>query len=231
MMKNFNIYIFLFFIFLIFVIVLNKQNINLENNLISVYEYIKFLKDKNSFITTFSFITLSIIWVTFFGFYTPITILTVLFFKFELAILIMIFVTMVGSTNLYLISKYLLRDFFLKKFDKLYKKFTFKSEKNIFFFYIVFRFIPGIPVSVKNILSALLNIKLQMFLIATFITELVPISLNIFLFKGIIKNIDDIKNINFELLIDKAVLIPAIFIIIFIMFTKKFSEKYQFIKR
>ena len=70
-----------------------------------------------------------------------------------------------------------------------------------------------------------------MFLIATFITELVPISLNIFLFKGIIKNIDDIKNINFELLIDKAVLIPAIFIIIFIMFTKKFSEKYQFIKR
>ena len=106
-MKNFNRYIFLFFIFLIFVIVLNKQNINLENNLISVYEYIKFLKDKNSFITTFSFITLSIIWVTFFGFYTPITILTVLFFKFELAILIMIFVTMVGSTNLYLISKYL----------------------------------------------------------------------------------------------------------------------------
>ena len=94
-MKNFNSYIFLFFIFLIFAIVFNKQNINLENNLISVYEYIKFLKDKNSVITTFSFIILSIIWVTFLGFYTPITILTVLFFKLELAILIMIFVTMV----------------------------------------------------------------------------------------------------------------------------------------
>ena len=134
------------------------------------YEFIKSnrdfltsIKESNYFLVSTLFLIFTIIWVMLLGFATPIFFNRWFYFGKWIGSLLVIFGLSIGSTILYIFANYFLKDFIKEKFSIKFSNLNEKFKKNEFSFFLIYRFIGGIPFFLSNVLPTLFNVKIRIF--------------------------------------------------------------------
>ena len=131
----------------------------IKNNTI----YFNQLRESNFILVSILFLTFTIIWVLFLGFGTPILLIAGFIFGKWIGSFYAIIGLTVGATLLYIFANYFLKDFIEENFSKKFSNLKEKFKKNEFNFFLIYRFVGGIPFAISNILPTIFNIKLKNF--------------------------------------------------------------------
>ena len=193
---------------------------------ISSYEFIKNnndyfnqLKNKNFFIISLVFFIFTIIWVLLLGFGSPILLLSGFIFGKWFGSIYAVLSLSIGATLLYIFANYFLKDLVEEKFSKRFSNLNEKFKKNEFMFFLIYRFVGGIPFSIANILPTIFNVKLKNFFFGSIIGMspqiLVGVSLGAGLNEIIQKNIEAPSLI--ELLLSPEIYIPIVAFVILLI--------------
>ena len=121
------------------------------------------IKNKNILLSGLLFFLGTIIWVLLLGFGSPIFLVGGFIFGKWLGTLLVVFGLSTGATLLYIFANFFLRDLVEEKFSKKFYNLTDKFKKNEFLFFLIYRFVGGIPFFISNILPTLFNVKLKNF--------------------------------------------------------------------
>ena len=120
-----------------------------------------------------------------------------------------------GATLLYIFSNFFLKDIVEEKFSKRFYNLTEKFKKNEFIFFLIYRFVGGIPFFISNILPTLFNIKLKNF----FVGSIIGMTPQLFVGATLGAGLNEILNNNqeaptfIELLLSPEIYLPIIGII------------------
>ena len=111
-----------------------------------------------------------------------------------------------------------IKDLIEKKFSKKFSYLSSKVEKNEFLFFLIYRFIGGIPFQIQNILPVLFNVKFKNYFFGTLIGMFPQVFVWVSLGSGLEKIID--KNLEFpnfiDMLITKEIYLPIIGFVVLI---------------
>ena len=69
----------------------------------------------------------------------------------------------IGATLLYIFANFFFKDFIAEKFSKKFSNLNDNFKKNEFIFFLIYRFVGGIPFFISNILPTIFNVKLRNF--------------------------------------------------------------------
>ena len=193
---------------------------------ISSYEFIKSnndyfnqLKNKNFFLISLVFFIFTIIWVFLLGFGSPILLLSGFIFGKWVGTTYAVLSLSIGATLLYIFANYFLKDLVEEKFSKRFSNLNEKFKKNEFMFFLIYRFVGGIPFFISNILPTIFNVKLKNFFFGSIIGLSPPIFVGVSLGAGLNEIIQ--KNIEapslIEILLSPEIYIPIIAFIILLI--------------
>ena len=121
------------------------------------------VKNSNIFISSILFLLGTIIWVLLLGFGSPVFLVGGFIFGKWLGTLIIVFGLSIGATFLYMFANYFLKDLIEEKFSSRFNNLTEKFKENEFTFFLIYRFIGGIPFFISNILPTIFNVKIRNF--------------------------------------------------------------------
>ena len=225
------IYLILLFIFLyLFFSKFTFEEITTYKFIQSYTEYLTNIKETNTILLSFGFMLITILWVFLLGFGSPILIISGFIFGKWLGLLLAVSSLSIGATVLYIFGNYFFKDLIKEKFLNKFKNLENKFRKNEFTFFLIYRFIGGIPFQIQNLLPALFNIKIKNYFFGSFLglmpQALVVVSLGSGI-SEIIKNNDSIPTIK-ELLLSSEIYLPIIgfaFLIFLTIILKKFFYK------
>ena len=127
------------------------------------------VKNSNIFISSILFLLGTIIWVLLLGFGSPVFLVGGFIFGKWLGTLIIVFGLSIGATFLYMFANYFLKDLIEEKFSSRFNNLTEKFKENEFTFFLVYRFIGGIPFFISNILPTIFNVKIRNFFLGSVI--------------------------------------------------------------
>ena len=127
------------------------------------------VKNSNIFISSILFLLGTIIWVLLLGFGSPVFLVGGFIFGKWLGTLIIVFGLSIGATLLYMFANYFLKDLIEEKFSSRFNNLTEKFKENEFTFFLIYRFIGGIPFFISNILPTIFNVKLRNFFLGSVI--------------------------------------------------------------
>ena len=127
------------------------------------------VKNSNIFISSILFLLGTIIWVLLLGFGSPVFLVGGFIFGKWLGTLIIVFGLSIGATFLYMFANYFLKDLIEEKFSSRFNNLTEKFKENEFTFFLIYRFIGGIPFFISNILPTIFNVKLRNFFLGSVI--------------------------------------------------------------
>ena len=127
------------------------------------------VKNSNIFISSFLFLLGTIIWVLLLGFGSPVFLVGGFIFGKWLGTLIIVFGLSIGATFLYMFANYFLKDLIEEKFSSRFNNLTEKFKENEFTFFLIYRFIGGIPFFISNILPTIFNVKIRNFFLGSVI--------------------------------------------------------------
>ena len=188
----------------------------IKNNL----EYLNLLKNKNFIIVSFVFFIFTVFWVLLLGFGSPILLISGFIFGKWFGFIYAALGLSIGATLLYIFANYFLKDLVEEKFSKRFSYLTEKFKKNEFIFFLIYRFIGGIPFFISNILPTIFNVKLKTFLFGSIIGMSPQIFVGVSLGAGINQIIQE--NIEVPSLIDllfsSEIYIPILAFIILLIF-------------
>ena len=80
-----------------------------------------------------------------------------------LGTLIIVFGLSIGATFLYMFANFFLKDLIEEKFSSRFNNLTQKFKEREFTFFLIYRFIGGIPFFISNILPTIFNVKVRNF--------------------------------------------------------------------
>jgi len=187
----------------------------IKNNL----EYLNLLKSKNFIVVSFVFFIFTVLWVLLLGFGSPILLLSGFIFGKWYGFIYAVLGLSIGATLLYIFANYFLKDLVEKKFSKKFSYLTQNFKKNEFTFFLIYRFIGGIPFFISNILPTIFNVKLKTFLFGSIIGMSPQIFVGASLGAGINQIIQ--KNIEvpslMDLLFSAEIYIPILAFIILVI--------------
>ena len=182
-------------------------------------EYFNQLKNNNFFLVSLSFFIFTIIWVLLLGFGSPILLLSGFIFGKWFGSIYAILSLSIGATLLYIFANYFLKDLVEEKFSKKFSNLSKKFKKNEFIFFLIYRFVGGIPFFISNILPTIFNVKIKNFffgsVIGMFPQVFVVVSLGAGLNEIIQKNVKVPSLI--EILFSTEIYIPIIAFIILLI--------------
>ena len=112
-------------------------------------------------LVSFLFVLFTIIWVILLGFGSPIVLIAGFIFGKWIGTLTATISLTIGATLLYLFVNYFLKDLIEEKFSKKFNFLNDKFKRNEFTFFLIYRFIGGIPFQISNVLPVLFNVKLK----------------------------------------------------------------------
>ena len=121
------------------------------------------IKNSNLLITSLLFLVGVIIWVMLLGFGSPVFLVGGFIFGKWIGALLVIFGLSIGATLLYITANYFFKDLIKKKFSSKFSNLTDKFKQNEFTFFLIYRFVGGIPFFISNILPTLFNVKIKTF--------------------------------------------------------------------
>ena len=127
------------------------------------------VKNSNIFISSILFLLGTIIWVLLLGFGSPVFLVGGFVFGKWLGTLIIVFGLSIGATFLYMFANYFLKDLIEEKFSSRFNNLTEKFKENEFTFFLIYRFIGGIPFFISNILPTIFNVKIRNFFLGSLI--------------------------------------------------------------
>ena len=127
------------------------------------------VKNSNIYISSIFFLLGTIIWVLLLGFGSPVFLVGGFIFGKWLGTLIIVFGLSIGATFLYMFANYFLKDLIEEKFSSRFNNLTEKFKENEFTFFLIYRFIGGIPFFISNILPTIFNVKIRNFFLGSVI--------------------------------------------------------------
>ena len=137
---------------------------------ISSYDFIKnntnyfnIIKENNFFLVSLLFFVITIIWVLFVGFGSPVFLISGFIFGKWIGSIYAVLSLTIGATLLYMFANYFLKDLVEEKFSKRFSNLNEKFKRNEFNFFLIYRFVGGIPFFISNILPTIFNIKVRNF--------------------------------------------------------------------
>ena len=193
-------------------------------------DYLIGLKQNNLIILSILFFIITIFWVLLLGFGTPIFLLGGFIFGKWLGTLIVVIGLTTGATLLYIFANYFLKDFIKKNFLTKYENLETKFKKNEIGFFLLYRFVGGIPFQIANVLPVIFNVSIKNYLLGTFIGIIPSIFVMVTLGSGIEKIIIDNETAPsfLEMIYSPEIYIPIVCFFILILVTliiKKFFYK------
>jgi len=232
--KKIKIYlglIYLFIVILFLYLIFNKFSLSE----LASYEFIKnnrdFLisaKEKNILVVSIIFLVFTIVWVLLLGFGSPIFLIGGFIFGKWIGTILIVLGLSIGSTLLYILAIYFFKDLVKEKFEKKFLSLNEKFKKNEFLFFLIYRFIGGIPFALSNILPTLFNIKIKNFFFGSLIGMTPQLFIGASLGSGIEKFIQTNEDIPsfISLLTSKDIYFPIIGFIAFIILTYLLRKKF-----
>jgi len=213
--KKFKIFIGLFYLilFLCFLITFFSKYSFEE---IKSYEFIQQnrdyffnLKEGNFIFIFLIFFIFIIIWTFFGGFGSPVALVGGFIFGKFLGTVAVILGLTCGATFLYIFGNYFLKDFIREKFLFKFKNLESKFKKHELNYFILYRFVGGIPFAIANLIPVLFNISITNYFIGT----IIGITPQVFLIASIGSGLDEIfeKNEIAPSIID-LIFLPEIYI-------------------
>ena len=234
--KNIKIIIGLFYLILLFIFLyLFFSKFSLEE--ITTYkfiqanrEYLANIKQTNTILLLFAFLIFTIIWVLILGFASPILLAAGFIFGKWLGVLLAVGSLSIGATILYIFAGYFFKDLIEEKFLSKFKNLETKFKKNEFIFFLIYRFVGGIPFQIANLLPILFNVKRKNYFFGSFL-GIMPLGFIVAsLGSGIseiIKNNDTVPSL-LDLLSSNEIYLPIlgfIFLVFLTIILKKFFYK------
>ena len=193
-------------------------------------EFFVKLKEKNVLILATIFIFFTIIWVLLLGFGSPICIVGGFIFGTWLGTILVVISLTIGATSLYVFCNLFFKDLVKKNFLNKFKYLEDKFKKNEFIFFLIYRFIGGIPFAIQNLLPVIFNVRLRNYfygsLIGLFPQVFVLVSLGSGLDKLIGENetAPEIKDILFSPNIYIPIISITLILLIAFFMRKKFIK-------
>ena len=226
-----TIYLILLFIFLyLFFSNFTFEEITTYKFIQSNTEYLTNIKETNTILLSLGFIIIATLWVFLLGFGSPILIISGFIFGKWLGLVLAASSMSIGATFLYIFGNYFFKDLIKEKFLNKFKNLESKFRENEFTFFLIYRFIGGIPFQIQNLLPVLFNIKIKNYFFGSFLGMIPQGFIIVSLGSGIskiIKNNDSIPTIK-ELLLSSEIYLPIvgfIFLIFLTIILKKFFYK------
>ena len=234
--KNIKIIIGLFYLILLFIFLyLFFSKFTLEE--ITTYkfiqanrEYLANIKQTNTILLLFAFLIFTIIWVLILGFASPILLAAGFIFGKWLGVLLAVGSLSIGATILYIFAGYFFKDLIKEKFLNKFKNLETKFKKNEFIFFLIYRFVGGIPFQIANLLPILFNVKRKNYFFGSFLGIMPQGFIMTSLGSGIseiIKNNDTVPSL-LDLLSSNEIYLPIlgfIFLVFLTIILKKFFYK------
>ena len=234
--KNIKIIIGLFYLILLFIFLyLFFSKFTLEE--ITTYKFIQAnrenlanIKHTNIILLLFAFLIFTIIWVLILGFASPILLAAGFIFGKWLGVLLAVGSLSIGATILYIFAGYFFKDLIKEKFLNKFKNLETKFKKNEFIFFLIYRFVGGIPFQIANLLPILFNVKRKNYFFGSFLGMMPQGFIIAALGSGIseiIKINDSMPNM-IELLSSSEIYLPLvgfIFLVFLTIFLKKIFYK------
>mgnify|MGYP000353727605 FL=1 len=189
------------------------------------------VKNSNIFISSILFLLGTIIWVLLLGFGSPVFLVGGFIFGKWLGTLIIVFGLSIGSTLLYMFANYFLKDLIEEKFSSRFNNLTEKFKENEFTFFLIYRFIGGIPFFISNILPTIFNVKIRNFFLGSVIGMTPQLFVGASLGAGLNKILEENSEAPslLQLLLTPDIYLPIIGIIILVLIgfllRKKFYSK------
>jgi len=225
--KNIKIIIGLFYLILLFIFLyLFFSKFTLEE--ITTYkfiqanrEYLANIKQTNTILLLFAFLIFTIIWVLILGFASPILLAAGFIFGKWLGVLLAVGSLSIGATILYIFAGYFFKDLIKEKFLNKFKNLETKFKKNEFIFFLIYRFVGGIPFQIANLLPILFNVKRKNYFFGSFLGIMPQGFIITSLGSGIseiIKNNDSTPSI-LDLLLSHEIYLPILGFIFLVFLT------------
>ena len=186
------------------------------------------LKNSNILISCTIFFLATIIWVLLLGFGSPILLISGFIFGKWLGTFLAVFGLSIGATFLYIFANYFLKDIVYEKFSSKFINLTDKFKKNEFIFFLIYRFIGGIPFFISNILPTIFNIKIKNFFFGSLIGMMPQIFIGVSLGSGLNKIFDQNSNLPsfLDLLFTPDIYLPIVGLIILVIFSLILRKKF-----
>ena len=221
--KKIKLFIGLFYLTLVIIFLLlffskfSLQEITSYNFIKENRLYFLELKNSNLFFISLAFLLLTILWVfPFLGFGSPIALLGGFILGKWIGTIIVVTGLSIGATFLYVFGNYFLKDIIKDRFLKKFQKLEIKFKNSEFTYLLIYRFIGGIPWQLSCLLPTLFNVKISNFFFATFI-GIIP---QIFLAVSIGSGLEKIIEANAEIpKLKDIIFFPDIYIPILAFFT------------
>ena len=177
------------------------------------------IKNKNIILSSILFFLGTIIWVLLLGFGSPIFLVGGFIFGKWLGSFLVIFGLSTGATFLYIFANYFLKNIVEEKFSNRFINLTDKFKKNEFIFFLIYRFVGGIPFFISNILPTLFNIKKRNFFFGTIIGMSPQLFVGVSLGAGLSKVLEENKEppTIFELILTPDIYLPILGITILVL--------------
>jgi len=211
------------------------QNFSIQD--FTSYELIKtnrdaleVIKNNNIILSSLLFFLGTIIWCLLLGFGSPIFLVGGFIFGKWLGSFLVIFGLSTGATLLYMFANFFFKDIIEEKFSKRFNNLTEKFKKNEFIFFLIYRFVGGIPFFISNILPTLFNIKLRNFFLGSIIGMTPQLFVGVSLGAGLSKILEENHETPtfFELILTPDIYLPIlgiIFLVLIAVYLKKFIFK------
>ncbi len=194
---------------------------------ISSYEFIKNnsiyfeeIKNKNFFLISVVFFLLTIIWVLLLGFGSPVLLVAGFIFGKWIGSIYAVLSLTIGATLLYLFANFFLKDLIKEKFLKKFSNLNEQFKKNEFNFFLIYRFVGGIPFFISNIIPTIFNIKIKNFIFGSLFGMYPQIFVWTALGEGLNKIIEKNQQVPLitEILLSSEIYIPIIgFVILLVL--------------
>jgi len=182
-------------------------------------ETLEGIKNNNKVLSSIIFFLGTIIWVLLLGFGSPIFLVGGFIFGKVLGTLLVVFGLSIGATLLYTFANFFFKDIVKEKFSSRFNNLTKQFKKNEFIFFLIYRFVGGIPFFISNILPTLFNIKLKNFFFGSILGMTPQLFVGVSLGAGLSKILEENKEppTFFELILIPDIYLPVIGIIFLVL--------------
>ncbi len=177
------------------------------------------IKNSNLLITSILFFIGIIIWVLLLGFGSPVFLIGGFVFGKWIGTVIIVFGLSIGATILYVIANYFFKDLIKKKFSSKFSNLTEKFKENEFTFFLIYRFVGGIPFFISNILPTLFNVKIRNFFFGSVIGMTPQLFVGASIGAGlnkVIENNQELPSIS-DIILTPDIYVPLIAMIILVL--------------
>ena len=185
------------------------------------------IKNNNIILTSILFFIGTTIWVLLLGFGSPVFLVGGFIFGKWLGTFLVVFGLSSGATILYILANFFFKEIIKEKFLNRFSILNDKFKKNEFIFFLIYRFVGGIPFFISNILPTLFNIKKRNFFFGTIIGMSPQLFVGVSLGAGLSKVLEENKEppTIFKLISTPDIYLP-IFGIIILVFLAIYLRKY-----